>query len=49
MILKDDLKSIEFGNAASALKHTIPGDQNLVEIYEIENLVDGDVSGKIRR
>lgn len=49
MVLNDDLKSIEFGNAASALKHTIPGDQNLVEIFEIENLVSGDVSGKIRR
>lgn len=46
---KDDLKSLEYGNAASALKHTIPGDQNLVDIQEIEALVSGDTSGKLRR
>ena len=46
---KDDLKSLEFGNASSALKHTIPGDQNLVDIVEVENLMLGDGSGKLKR
>ncbi len=46
---KDDLKSLEFGNASSALKHTIPGDQNLVDIAEVENLMQGDGSGKLKR
>lgn len=49
LIYKDDLKSLEFGNASSALKHTIPGDQNLVDIAEVENLMLGDGSGKLKR
>jgi 2-dehydro-3-deoxygluconokinase len=49
LIYKDDLKSLEFGNASSALKHTIPGDQNLVDIPEVENLMLGDGSGKLKR
>lgn len=39
----------EFGVAASALKHTIPGDMNHATIAEIETLVKGDGSGKIQR
>lgn len=46
---KDDLKSLECGNASSALKHTIPGDQNLVDIAEVENLMLGDGTGKLKR
>jgi 2-dehydro-3-deoxygluconokinase len=49
LIYKDDLKSLECGNASSALKHTIPGDQNLVDIVEVENLMLGDGSGKLKR
>lgn len=49
MVYKDDLKSLECGNASSALKHTIPGDQNLVDIIEVENLMLGDGSGKLKR
>jgi 2-dehydro-3-deoxygluconokinase len=49
LIYKDDLKSLEYGNAASALKHTIEGDQNLVEITEVESLMTGDGSGKLKR
>jgi 2-dehydro-3-deoxygluconokinase len=49
LTFKDDLKSLEFGNASSALKHTIPGDQNLVDIAEVENLMLGDGSGKLKR
>lgn len=49
VVLKDDLLSLEFGNAASALKHTIEGDQNLVSLAEVEALVSGDASGRLRR
>jgi len=41
--------SLECGNAFSALKHTIPGDQNLVNLVEVENLMLGDGSGKLKR
>lgn len=39
----------EFGVAASALKHTIPGDMNHATIAEVEALVKGEGSGKIQR
>jgi 2-dehydro-3-deoxygluconokinase len=39
----------EFGVAASALKHTIPGDMNHATMAEVEALVKGDGSGKIQR
>lgn len=41
--------ALEFGVAASALKHTIPGDFNLVTVAEVENLLKGDASGRVQR
>lgn len=41
--------AVEFGVAASALKHTIPGDFNLVTRGEVENLAGGDGSGRVQR
>ena len=41
--------ALEFGVAASALKHTIPGDFNLVSRKDVENLVGGDGSGRVQR
>ena len=41
--------ALEFGVAASALKHTIPGDLNLVTRKEVEALVGGDASGRVQR
>lgn len=41
--------ALEFGVAASALKHTIPGDFNHVSISEVESLVKGNVSGRVER
>lgn len=35
--------------SASALKHTINGDFNLVSIEEVETLADGDASGRVQR
>ena len=41
--------ALEFGVAASALKHTIPGDFNIVTRAEVENLAGGDGSGRVQR
>lgn len=38
-----------FAAAASALKHTIPGDFNHVSVSEVENLLKGDGSGRVQR
>lgn len=44
-----DLDSLDFGIAASALKHTINGDINLASLAEIENVMSGDFSGRLNR
>ena len=41
--------SITFAVAASALKHTINGDFNLVSAEEVEALAGGDASGRVQR
>ncbi len=46
---KDFKAALEFGVAASALKHTIPGDFNLVSRADVDNLVAGDGSGRVQR
>ena len=46
---KDKQKAIEFATAASALKHTIPGDFNQVSVEEVEKLMNGDGSGRVAR
>ena len=42
-------EALEFGVAASALKHTIPGDFNLVTRADVESLAGGDGSGRVQR
>ncbi|MBS3978110.1 MAG: sugar kinase [Syntrophomonadaceae bacterium] len=42
-------EAIDFAVAASALKHTIEGDFNIVSIEEIETLAGGDASGRVQR
>ena len=44
--LKD---AAEFAVAASAIKHTIPGDFNHATLKEVEDLVAGDGSGRVQR
>lgn len=39
----------EFGVAASAIKHTIPGDLNHATLAEVKDLVGGDGSGRVQR
>ena len=46
---KDDKKILEFAIAASCLKHILKGDFNWVTVPEVENLMDGDTSGRVKR
>ncbi len=41
--------ALEFAVAASCLKHTIPGDWNLVSKQEVLDLMGGDGSGRVQR
>ena len=45
----DPQRVLDFAVAASALKHTIYGDFNLVSVNEVENLLKGDGSGRVQR
>ncbi len=42
-------EAAEFGVAASALKHTIPGDLNHATLGEVKDLMKGDGSGRVQR
>ena len=42
-------EALEFAVAASALKHTINGDFNLVSASEVESLAGGNASGRVHR
>ena len=46
---EDQGKALEFAVAASALKHTIPGDFNLVSEDEVLSLAKGNASGRVQR
>ena len=46
---KDFKEALEFGVAASALKHTIHGDFKMVTVEEVEKLLSGDASGRVQR
>jgi 2-dehydro-3-deoxygluconokinase len=46
---KDNMTALEFAVAASALKHSIGGDYNMVSAAEVEKLAGGDGSGRIQR
>ncbi|MBR6030965.1 MAG: sugar kinase [Bacteroidaceae bacterium] len=41
--------ALEFAVAASALKHTIPGDVNMVSLSEVESLMSGNGNGRVER
>lgn len=45
----DQAKALEFAVAASAMKHTIPGDFNMCSEKEVETLAGGDASGRVQR
>ena len=46
---KTTQEAVEFAVAASALKHTIEGDYNMMTVSEVEKLAGGDGSGRIQR
>ena len=46
---KDQAKALEFAVAASALKHTMPGDFNVVSASEVESLAGGNANGRVQR
>ena len=46
---KSTQEAVEFAVAASALKHSIEGDYNLVTVDEVEKLSGGDGSGRVQR
>lgn len=41
--------ALRFAVAASALKHTVPGDFNRVSVEEVDRLSSGDASGRVQR
>ncbi|MEP5613882.1 MAG: sugar kinase [Cyclobacteriaceae bacterium] len=45
----DDQRAVNFAAAACALKHTVEGDANVVSVEDVENLVEGNTSGRIKR
>jgi 2-dehydro-3-deoxygluconokinase len=45
----DEAEALAFAVAASCLKHTVPGDFNLVSESEVLDLAAGDASGRIKR
>lgn len=46
---EDRQQALEFAVAASCLKHSIPGDFNLVSVADAQNLMGGDSSGRVQR
>lgn len=49
MTKPDQAQALEFAVAASALKHTINGDFNLVSVEEVESLMKGNSNGRVQR
>jgi 2-dehydro-3-deoxygluconokinase len=45
----DDETALNFAIAASCLKHSIPGDINLVSVDEVKRLMAGEASGRVQR
>ena len=46
---RDDQKALEFATAASCLKHTLKGDFNWVTVSDVESLMEGNTSGRVKR
>jgi 2-dehydro-3-deoxygluconokinase len=49
LVYEDDQKALDFGVAASVLKHSIEGDANLATVAEVEALLAGNTSGRLER
>jgi 2-dehydro-3-deoxygluconokinase len=44
-----DIQALDFASSACALKHTVPGDVNMVSLENVMSLMEGDTSGSIKR
>ncbi len=44
-----DEEALNFASAACALKHTVPGDVNIVSLENVTSLMQGNTSGAIKR
>ena len=42
-------KALDFAVASSVLEHSVEGDYNVMSVDEIQQLVDGDGTGRIKR
>jgi len=49
LINYDTVKALKFANAACAIKHTYEGDANLATEKEILTIIDGNLTGRIKR
>ena len=49
LTMDNQADALEFAVAASALKHTIPGDFNLVTVDEVKSLAGGNANGRVQR
>ncbi len=49
LTMKSQGEALEFAVAASALKHTVPGDFNLVSVAEVQSLAGGNANGRVQR
>ncbi len=49
MHYNDTARALAFATAASALKHMVEGDFNLVTVAEVEQVMGGEVSGRLMR
>ena len=49
LTMDNQADALEFAVAASALKHTIPGDFNLVSVDEVKSLAGGNANGRVQR
>ena len=45
----DNEGPVNYAAAASALKHTIEGDFNMVTVDEVKSLMGGNASGRVQR
>ncbi|MAZ26994.1 MAG: 2-dehydro-3-deoxygluconokinase [Cytophagaceae bacterium] len=49
LLTQDDAFALKFGLAACAIKHTIPRDINLAKANEIEEIMNGNLKGRLKR
>ena len=49
LFYEDNKKALDFATAASAYKHTLKGDFNWATVEEVEALMSGNISGRVKR